>query len=83
LSAAESVSIRVYVSVVGNFAISSDVVNGMLFTYAGTFTATGTQFIALPGSGTPAASGSFVFIPQIVGPHPLGGQACGFNIIVN
>ena len=83
LSAAESVSIRVYVSVVGNFAISSNVVNGMLFTYAGTFTATGTQFIALPGSGTPAVPGSFVFIPQIVGPHPLGGQACGFNITVN
>jgi hypothetical protein len=83
LDNSNNVTIRVFVTVAGNFAISSDLVNGMIFTYTGTFTTTGLQFVTLQGIGTPTVAGSFTFVPQIVGPHPLGGQSCGFSITVN
>jgi hypothetical protein len=83
LDNSNNVTIRVFVTVVGNFAIATDVVNGMIFTYSGTFTATGLQFVTMQGSGTPVAPGTFSFIPKIVGPHPLGGESCGFSITVN
>jgi hypothetical protein len=83
LDNSNNVTIRVFVTVLGNFAIATDIVNGMIFTYSGTFTTTGLQFVTLQGSGTASAAGSFTFVPQIVGPHPLGGQSCGFSITVN
>jgi hypothetical protein len=78
-----TVTIRVYVAGTGNFAIATDVVNGMIFTYSGTFTSTGIAYVTLQGSGMPIVTGTFSFIPEIVGPHPLGGENCGFNITVN
>jgi hypothetical protein len=83
LSSSNVVIIKTYVTVPGNFTIASDVVNGMMFSYTGTFSVTGPQFVSLQGTGTPLAAGVFTFIPAIVGPHPLGGQSCGFTITVN
>jgi hypothetical protein len=83
LDNSNNVTIRVFVTVAGNFAIATDVVNGMIFTYSGNFTTTGLQFVTLQGSGSATTAGTFSFVPQIVGPHPLGGQSCGFNITVN
>jgi hypothetical protein len=83
LNNTNTVTIRVYVTVVGNFTISTNIVDGIKFSYTGTFANTGVQFVTLQGSGTPAAAGTFLIAPEIVGPHPLGGEGCGFNLVVN
>ena len=70
-------------TVVGNFTISKNIIDGIKFSYTGSFTNTGIQLVTLPGNGTPTASGNFLFAPEIVGPHPLGGEGCGFNLVVN
>ncbi|HEX2605868.1 MAG TPA: hypothetical protein VHK91_00755 [Flavisolibacter sp.] len=80
LNSTNTASIRVYVGSVGNYFISTNTVNGMNFTAGGTFTSTGTQLVTLNGHGTPAAVGIFTLTPEIVGPHPLGGETC--NIVV-
>jgi len=54
----------------------------MTFSYSGVFTSPGAQVVILKGSGTPMTAGTYTFIPQIVGPHPLGGETCAFNIEV-
>ena len=83
LSNSNNVTIRVYVSSPGNFTIATNTVNGMMFSYTGRFTTIGSQDVILYGSGTPAMQGNYTFIPEIVGPHPLGGQSCAFLITVN
>jgi hypothetical protein len=83
LTAANSITIKVFVTVAGNFAVSSNETNGMLFTYTGIFTATGSQFLTLQAIGKPITQGQYTFTPEIVGPHPLGGQACDVGITVN
>ncbi len=82
LSSANTVSIDVFVTVAGNFTIATNTVDGFMFSYTGTFTTTGDQNVILYGSGTPISSGPYSFSPQIVGPHPLGGETCGFTITV-
>ena len=76
-------TIRVFVSSPGNFTIATNTVDGMIFYYSGSFTTTGSQDVTLYGSGTPVLGGIYTFMPEIVGPHPLGGQICAFNITVN
>ncbi len=83
LAASNTVSISVYVATEGNFTIATDIVNGMIFSYSGSFAAKGTQKVILQGSGTPGTIGTCDFIPRIVGPAPLGGSSCGFSISVN
>jgi hypothetical protein len=82
LSNSNTVSIHVSVIALGNFTIATSTINGMMFSYTGTFTTLGAQIVALKGSGTPESPGTYSFIPQIVGPAPLGGQYCGFNVDV-
>lgn len=78
-----TVSVRVYVTVPGNFTISTEIVNGIQFNYTGAFSATGSQPVVLNAYGTPMASGIFKFIPSIIGPHPIGGESCGVLITFN
>jgi hypothetical protein len=82
LTRTNNVSILVYVTVVGNFSISTNTVNGMSFSYTGTFITLGAQNVILYGNGTPTAAGTFGFIPQIIGLAPLGGASCAFNVTV-
>lgn len=82
LNASNTISMSIYVQTAGNFTIQTARVNGMVFTATGAFTSTGTQYISLTGSGTPVAKGDFFLVPQIVGPHPLGGQSCAVKITV-
>jgi hypothetical protein len=82
LNVGNSVSIRVYVTVPGNFTIATAESDGIVFSYSGVFTDTGVQYVVLKGNGTPVNPGTFTFAPNIVGPHPLGGQACAFDITV-
>jgi hypothetical protein len=82
LNSSNTVSVRVYVTVLGNFTISTAPLNGMVFTYTGSFTTLGAQNVILKGSGTPVSAGTFTFTPKIVGPHPIGGETCDFDITV-
>ncbi|MCW3109076.1 MAG: hypothetical protein JWQ09_3582 [Segetibacter sp.] len=82
LSSADTVNITAYVTIPGNFNISTDSLNGMIFKYSGNFTSTGRHTVTLTGTGSPKASGVFTFIPQIIGPAPIGGNECGFDIAV-
>lgn len=82
LNNSNTIKITVFVTVAGNFSIQSNSVNGMQFSYTGTFTSTGQQTVLLKGSGKPLSVGSFSFIPQIVGPHPLGGATCAVMVQV-
>jgi hypothetical protein len=82
LTNSNTVTIHVSVIALGNFTIATSTINGMMFSYTGTFTTLGAQIVALKGSGTPESPGTYSFIPQIVGPAPLGGQYCGFNVDV-
>jgi len=77
-----TVTMRVYVSAVGNFTICTNTIDGITFSYSGTFTTLGSQYVILVGDGTPVNTGTFTFTPNIVGPHPLGGEACSFDITV-
>jgi hypothetical protein len=82
LTNSNTVSLHVFVTVIGNFTIATDTINGMIFSFTGSFTSLGAQLVTLTGSGTPLAQGTNTFIPEIVGPHPLGGQACAFVITI-
>lgn len=83
LTNSEFVTIHAFATVAGNFTVATNTVNGMMFSYTGTFTTAGAQLVQLAGSGKPLAAGTYTFIPQIVGPHPIGGQACAFVVTVN
>jgi hypothetical protein len=82
LNASNYIDMSVYVVNLGNFTVLTKRVNGMVFSYSGRFTTTGSQYIMLMGSGTPLTVGKFSVVPQIVGPHPLGGEACAATITV-
>lgn len=83
LGSANTISTRVTVVNVGNYTISTSLINGIQFAHSGTFTATGPQLVTLEGSGTPIAAGNFTFQPTIVGPAPLGGVGCNLTLTVN
>jgi hypothetical protein len=62
LNASNTISLSVNVTAVGSYSISSGpAVNGISFSKTGNFTATGIQTVAIPGTGTPAASGAFSY----------------------
>jgi hypothetical protein len=82
IDASATYTLSVYVAAVGNFTIATQPVNGIVFSYSGTFTTLGRQMVTLVGSGTPVAIGTFTLMPEIVGPDPLGGQACNFDVDV-
>lgn len=82
LSGSNTISEEVYVTVAGNFAISTNMVNGIFFYQTGTFTTTGNQQVILKGVGTPVNTGKYVVVPEIVGPAPLGGESCGVEVEV-
>lgn len=82
LDVSNTYTLSVYVTVLGDFTISTATVNGMSFYYTGTFTTLGSQLVTLAGSGMPPIIGNFTLTPEIVGPHPIGGEACDFSVAV-
>jgi len=77
-----TVSFSVYATAVGNYSISTNKVNGMVFGTSGKFSVLGEQRMVLTGSGVPSATGTFLFRPFIIGPSPLGGNFCNFSVKV-
>ncbi len=82
LSAANTYTLEVYVTALGDFTIATKTLYGIYFYYTGTFTKLGDQTVTLTGYGTPTTIGTLTFTPEIVGPAPLGGQACDFSLAV-
>ncbi|MEP7165958.1 MAG: hypothetical protein ABI741_14745 [Ferruginibacter sp.] len=72
MNASNTVILTVDVTTVGTYTISTGTSNGISFSGTGTFTITGSQIIILTGSGTPAATGTFSYIP--------GTNGCSFSI---
>ena len=56
-----TVSLKVNVSKIGTWSMTTATVNGMKFSGSGTFTTTGNQTIVLKGAGTPKDVGSIAF----------------------
>ena len=82
LNNSNTLSMHVFVTIIGNFTVATNTVNGMMFSYTGTFTTIGSQTVTLNGTGTPMVPASDTLTPRIIGPHPLGGQACAFVVPV-
>jgi hypothetical protein len=74
LSASNTVKVSVNVATIGTYTISTATVDGIIFSAAGSFNATGVQTVTLIGTGTPTAAGTFNFT--------TGATGCGFTIVV-
>ncbi len=75
LTSANFAVVSVNVTSLGTYIITSNTINGIVFTGNGTFTATGTQLVQLTASGTPLAPGIYPFTP--------GTNGCAFMINVS
>lgn len=82
LNNTNTVSFDVFVTVVGNYSIFTMNANGMVFGASGKFSVLGEQTVILSGSGTPSEAGNYKFVPAIIGPAPLGGNYCFYNVNV-
>jgi len=74
MTAGNTVQAQVTVAVPGTYTISTNSVNGIIFSTTGTFTSTGVQNVTLNASGTPAVSGDQVFTLH------YGNSQCAFKI---
>ena len=74
LNASNTVQIQVNVTTPGNYSITSNTSDGVTFSLAGIFTATGVQSVTLVGSGTPLNAGVQNFTVS------FGSSTCNFSI---
>lgn len=65
LTASNYAKVSVNIISPGNYTISTQQINGISFLASGTFTTTGIQSVQLNGSGTPIASGTFIYTPGV------------------
>jgi hypothetical protein len=82
LNSSNTITITPYATLPGNYTISTNRLNGVIFSASGNFPTSGTYSVLLTGNGTPMASGTFSFTPQIIGPSPLGGASCDVSVSV-
>jgi hypothetical protein len=66
----------------GDFTISTNTTNGIVFSGAGTFTKTGMQKVQFIGRGSPLEIGVFVFSPYIVIDGSPVGNGCNLDVYV-
>jgi hypothetical protein len=76
LNNSNTVELNVTVTSIGEYKISTDIIDGMSFSKSGSFTETGNQKVILQGSGKPEISGTFTFSPNI------DSSSCTFDIKV-
>jgi hypothetical protein len=74
--------VTVNVNTPGEFNISTNSVNGIIFSRTGKFTTTGPQKVQLIGRGTPKDIGVFVFTPQILIKGSPAGSGCNMDVYV-
>ncbi|MEP6949232.1 MAG: hypothetical protein ABI863_08165 [Ginsengibacter sp.] len=75
LQSSNNIQLRVSVTTIGTYTLSTSLLNGIQFSTSGNFTVTGTQNITLTGSGTPINTGVVPFIPPV-------GSGCTFLVTV-
>jgi hypothetical protein len=83
LNATNKVSVRTYVTIPGVYTLATETINGVSFAYTGEFKNTGVIYADLEGSGSPLKTGTYTYHLRIVGPAPLGGAGCNFEIKVD
>ena len=76
LQSSNTVDININVTVIGNYNLTTDTINGIWFSRSGTFTSTGDQIITLNGNGTPDLARNLIFTPL------TGSSSCTFKITV-
>jgi len=76
LNAANKVDIKVAVTTVGSYSLTTSPVSGITFSGSGTFTTTGIQTITLQASGTPSAAASISI------PISIGNSTCRFPLTI-
>src|SRR5436190_3792217 len=62
LADSNHVDVKVDVTTIGSYTISTDTINGFYFSAAGLFTATGENTVQLQGNGKPQTVGTNIFI---------------------
>lgn len=65
LSASNTITLSVNVTVKGSYNIRTTSANGVYFSGSGVFTSTGLQTVILTGTGTPVKMGNFYFLPSM------------------
>ena len=65
LTASNNARVSVNITSTGTYTISTQNINGILFSASGSFTSTGIQTIQLNGSGTPLAAGAYSYTPGV------------------
>jgi len=75
LTSDNSVTLKINVLAVGTYSMATSTVNGYSFAASGSFNSTGTQFVTLPATGTPAATGINTFLVTF-------GTTCSFAVVV-
>ena len=73
MTAANTVTLTVNVSVRGTYSIRTTSANGVYFAGSGGFSGTGSQTIELTAFGTPVREGSYAFVPSI-------SNTCNFTV---
>jgi hypothetical protein len=71
------VDVQVEVTTPGTYQISTDEVNGIRFSAAGSFAATGVSTVRLKGTGTPGVAATSVFVIT------YNGSTCEFEVIIS
>lgn len=74
ITATDTVKVQVNVATAGTYTISTNSVNGVVFSSSGTFTTTGLQDVFLIGTGTPVNSGTQNYTVT------FGSSNCNFSI---
>jgi hypothetical protein len=75
MNISNTITLSVNVTTIGTYTISTNALNGISFSGAGAFVATGQQTITLTGSGTAIAAGTFTYA--------FGANGCSFSVTVN
>lgn len=70
------VDIKVNVSTIGTYSISTTTINGITFSGTGTFATTGVQTVSINASGTPVNTGNTVVTVN------AGTSTCNFSLLV-
>ncbi len=77
LNTANTITVDVNVTKIGNWSASTNTVNGILFSGASRFVTTGNQIITLQSAGLPAQAGTYDFVLK------AAGASCNFKLGVD
>lgn len=70
-------TVRLNVTVVGSYSITTNTIAGVTFSASGTFASTGIQDVVLVATGTPNASGTYTYTATLSG--TAGSASCTFS----